>query len=187
MRFLFLWLLRCFNSPGWLSFEYGGFASVGCPIRTSRDHRFGAAPPRFSQLSTSFIASDSLTIHPTPFYYLNIVMLVCSTILSLSKTLCPAHPHEHSSSKRIGTVMRTESTPARCVSRASAGGRDRVDGGSAIRGPKGNGEVGERREREKERERESTASEQWGRLQGMVEVRRFELLTSCLQSTCSTN
>jgi hypothetical protein len=45
---------------------YGGFTAVGCPIRTSRDHSFGAAPPGFSQLSTSFIASDSLTIHRAP-------------------------------------------------------------------------------------------------------------------------
>ncbi len=45
---------------------YGGFSAVGCPIRTSRDHSFGAAPPGFSQLSASFIASDSLTIHRAP-------------------------------------------------------------------------------------------------------------------------
>ena len=45
---------------------YYGFAVVGCPIRISRDRRFGAAPPGFSQLSASFIASDSLTIHRAP-------------------------------------------------------------------------------------------------------------------------
>lgn len=45
---------------------YYGFAIVGCPIRTSRGHRFGAARPGFSQLGTSFIASESLTIHPSP-------------------------------------------------------------------------------------------------------------------------
>jgi hypothetical protein len=46
--------------------ESCGFATWGCPIRIPRDHSLGAAPPRFSQLSASFIASDSLTIHPTP-------------------------------------------------------------------------------------------------------------------------
>ena len=45
---------------------YYRFTIVGCPIRTSGDRRFGASSPGFSQLSTSFIASESLTIHPTP-------------------------------------------------------------------------------------------------------------------------
>ena len=35
--FLFLSLLRCFSSGGWLSFEYYTFSIVGCPIRRSRD------------------------------------------------------------------------------------------------------------------------------------------------------
>ena len=54
-----------FSRLALLSESYG-FSIWGCPIRTSRDYRFGAAPPGFSQLSTSFIASDSLTIHQTP-------------------------------------------------------------------------------------------------------------------------
>jgi hypothetical protein len=35
--FLFLSLLRCFSSGGWLSFEYRIFNTVGCPIRKCRD------------------------------------------------------------------------------------------------------------------------------------------------------
>ena len=35
--FLFLPLLRCFSSRGWLSFEYYTFSIVGLPIRRSRD------------------------------------------------------------------------------------------------------------------------------------------------------
>jgi hypothetical protein len=35
--FLFLPLLRCFSSRGWLSFEYYTFSIVGWPIRKSRD------------------------------------------------------------------------------------------------------------------------------------------------------
>ena len=35
--FLFLPVLRCFSSRGWLSFEYYTFSIVGCPIRRSRD------------------------------------------------------------------------------------------------------------------------------------------------------
>ena len=35
--FLFLPVLRCFSSRGWLSFEYYTFSIVGWPIRKSRD------------------------------------------------------------------------------------------------------------------------------------------------------
>jgi hypothetical protein len=40
---------------------------MGCPIRTSADQRFFAAPRSFSQLGTSFIASVCLGIHRTLF------------------------------------------------------------------------------------------------------------------------
>ena len=39
----------------------------GCPIRTSRDLWPFAPPPGFSQLVTSFLASESLGIHRLPF------------------------------------------------------------------------------------------------------------------------
>ena len=35
--FLFLPVLRCFSSRGWLSFECYTFSILGCPIRKSRD------------------------------------------------------------------------------------------------------------------------------------------------------
>jgi hypothetical protein len=35
--FLFLSLLRCFSSGGWLSFEWYTFSIPGCPIRKSKD------------------------------------------------------------------------------------------------------------------------------------------------------
>ena len=35
--FLFLPVLRCFSSRGWLSFEWYTFSIPGCPIRRSRD------------------------------------------------------------------------------------------------------------------------------------------------------
>ena len=35
--FLFLPVLRCFSSRGWLSFECYTFSITGCPIRRSRD------------------------------------------------------------------------------------------------------------------------------------------------------
>jgi hypothetical protein len=44
---------------------------VGCPIRTSRDHRSLASPPGFSQRATSFIASQCQGIHQMPFLALD--------------------------------------------------------------------------------------------------------------------
>ena len=48
----------------WLAFNQPGF-----PIRISRDQRLFAPPPSFSQLITSFIASESQGIHRLPFFY----------------------------------------------------------------------------------------------------------------------
>ena len=68
LRFLFLRVLRCFSSPGLLSnkLEWHVFNMPGCPIRTSRDQFVCANPPSFSQLTTSFFASESLGIRHTP-------------------------------------------------------------------------------------------------------------------------
>ena len=70
LRFLFLRVLRCFSSPGLLLSAIGGgwlvFNQPGCPIRTSRDQFVCANPPSFSQLTTSFFASESLGIRHTP-------------------------------------------------------------------------------------------------------------------------
>ena len=68
--FLFLRLLRCFSSAGWLSdySERQSFKLPGSPIRISPDRFFFADPRRFSQLNTSFIASISLGIPRTPLH-----------------------------------------------------------------------------------------------------------------------
>ena len=63
--FLFLGVLRCFSSPGSLPFGYYTFSIVGCPIQTSPDQIFSADPRSFSQLGTSFFASESLGIPHT--------------------------------------------------------------------------------------------------------------------------
>ena len=42
------------------------FNLMGCPIRTSTDYRSFAPPRSFSQLTTSFVASESLGIRHTP-------------------------------------------------------------------------------------------------------------------------
>jgi hypothetical protein len=67
--FLFLHLLRCFSSVRWLldcSRSYG-CTIRGCPIRTSWDRCVFAAPPSFSQLTTSFFAAECQGILRIPF------------------------------------------------------------------------------------------------------------------------
>ena len=59
-------------------FQFPAFASfirkipeslpVGCPIRRSTDHGVFASPRSFSQLVTSFFASESLGIPHAPFF-----------------------------------------------------------------------------------------------------------------------
>ena len=66
--FLFLRVLRCFSSPGSPpdDFRMGGSLPPGCPIRISAG-RWVFAPLRgFSQLVTSFFASESQGIPHAP-------------------------------------------------------------------------------------------------------------------------
>ena len=44
--FLFLSLLRCFSSGGWLSFEWYTFSVPGCPIRKSSDIMLVCSSPK---------------------------------------------------------------------------------------------------------------------------------------------
>ena len=61
--FLFLWVLRCFSSPGSLHLVYifnqgyCWFATVGFPIRKSSDQRLYTASRGLSQCPTSFIGT----------------------------------------------------------------------------------------------------------------------------------
>ncbi len=81
--FLFLQVLRCFSSLGSLPFNgYYAFSIVGCPIRIPADHRLCASPRSFSQLTTSFIASESLGILHTPFF----TFLRCSCLRSVTNS-----------------------------------------------------------------------------------------------------
>ncbi len=54
---------------------YHAFSVVGCPIRTSADHIVCADPRGFSQLITSFVASESLGIPHTPLSSLSLTFL----------------------------------------------------------------------------------------------------------------
>ena len=67
--FLFLQVLRCFSSlRSPQSFRLmKGSLPPGCPIRTSADHGAFATPRSFSQLVTSFFASESQGIPHAPF------------------------------------------------------------------------------------------------------------------------
>ena len=56
--FPFLRVLRCFSSPGSPPLRDSP-CGLGCPIRTSADRRPSAPPRGFSQLITSFVASES--------------------------------------------------------------------------------------------------------------------------------
>jgi hypothetical protein len=78
--FLFLQVLRCFSSLGSPPLcGYGTFSTMGCPIRISTDHRMCASPRSFSQLTTSFFASESLGILHTPFFtFLSMLLLSLS-------------------------------------------------------------------------------------------------------------
>ena len=63
--FLFLRLLRCFSSAGSRLCRYV-FNISGCPIRTPADQGSFAPPRRFSQLTASFVASESQGIPHAP-------------------------------------------------------------------------------------------------------------------------
>ena len=68
--FLLLRLLRCFSSAGSPPSFNGSLAfnQRGFPIRISPDYRLFAATRSFSQLITSFFASESLGIPHTPLF-----------------------------------------------------------------------------------------------------------------------
>ena len=63
--FLLLRVMRCFSSPRSPStfVEWHSFTVPGCPIRISTDQGLFAPTRSFSQLITSFFASQSLGIH----------------------------------------------------------------------------------------------------------------------------
>src|SRR5690554_7941598 len=71
-------------------FQFGGFASiagylvfnqVGCPIQTFADQWLFAPPHNFSQLITSFVASESLGILHAPLltFFLHVVIVLFSS------------------------------------------------------------------------------------------------------------
>ena len=80
--FLLLRLLRCFSSAGLPPIGYYVFNIVGCPIRISTDQFVCANPRSFSQLITSFFASES---HRHPPYAL-ILLIVLTRLCNKTET-----------------------------------------------------------------------------------------------------
>ena len=76
--FLFLPVLRCFSSRGWLTLrcDWSSTSRV-FPFGHLRILRLCAASRSFSQLTTSFIASQSLGIHRVPLVALKNLKLYC--------------------------------------------------------------------------------------------------------------
>ena len=66
--FLFLRVLRCFSSPRWLTAWRYDHCWPGCPIRIFTGLGLFAPYRNFSQLITSFFASESLGIHLSPLF-----------------------------------------------------------------------------------------------------------------------
>ena len=66
--FLFLRVLRCFSSPRWLTAWRYGPCGPGCPIRRFTGRGLFAPRRNFSQLITSFFASESLGILHAPLF-----------------------------------------------------------------------------------------------------------------------
>ena len=83
--FLFLQVLRCFSSPRSPRAirAVSGSLLTGCPIRTSADQWVFAPPRGFSQLVTSFFASESPGIPHAPFSF-RYSFILCR-IISLSE------------------------------------------------------------------------------------------------------
>ena len=86
--FLFLRVLRCFSSPRWLTAWRYDHCWPGCPIRIFTGLGLFAPYRNFSQLITSFFASESLGIHHTPLIiYSNFILSAYSEIINVVKHL----------------------------------------------------------------------------------------------------
>ena len=84
--FLFLSLLRCFSSGGWLPDLHQDDTSSMyqvVPFGNLRIYRLCAAPRSLSQLTTSFIASQTQGIHHTPLIALKNLKFNTLTVLKV--------------------------------------------------------------------------------------------------------
>ena len=101
--FLFLPLLRCFSSRGWLpALLRDNIPSVYwvVPFGNLRISRSCASPRSLSQLTTSFIASQTLGIHHAPLIALKnlsamiLHIIIASLVIDFAFPICQrAYPH----------------------------------------------------------------------------------------------
>ena len=138
--FLLLRVLRCFSSPGWPLSRCHVFHMTGSPIRTSADLRPFAPPRGFSQLVTSFFASESQGIPRTPFLDFLVSSFNCKRFIrlilgfflsssidpfqNLSLPICLVSPTCQRPRARLpGQLRRQRRSPARTApSRKGVGG-----------------------------------------------------------------
>ena len=88
--FLFLLLLRCFSSEGWLTLRCDMPSAYRVvPFGNLRIYRSCAAPRSLSQLTTSFFVSKSQGIHHTPLSALKELLLFLLLVsLQLFNPIC---------------------------------------------------------------------------------------------------
>ena len=80
--FLFLQILRCFSSLRLLIFAMDHiFNMMGCPIRRPADQVLFANPRRFSQLTASFVADESLGIRRVLLSNFSRLIICCETVV----------------------------------------------------------------------------------------------------------
>ena len=101
-----------FQFPAFAPFAWWQASCLpGCPIRKSRDQGLFASPPGFSQLITSFIASESQGIHRLPLLTFHVTALArridisqaCSSRYFIECTAC-----QRSSRQVTGTLASVE-------------------------------------------------------------------------------
>ena len=86
--FLFLRVLRCFSSPRLLTAWRYADCSAGCPIRISAGQGIFAPRRSFSQLITSFFASESLGILLSPLLPFFALLLRAGGIHTFALLVC---------------------------------------------------------------------------------------------------
>ena len=101
----------------WTSSEWYAFSIPGCPIRIFADHKLFASPHNFSQLITSFFASESLGIRHTPFstffYFLFLKLIYFQHVkeLLIMNTKCVMTYVENTGVEPIFLFLSNQSCP----------------------------------------------------------------------------
>ena len=93
--FLFLRVLRCFSSPGWLSFECYVFNIAGCPIRKSTDISLVCSSPQL--IAAYHVLLRLLSSRHSPYalncfkYFFKVAIFKQLPLFVLSQKMLPRH------------------------------------------------------------------------------------------------